>query len=63
MDKEVLIWNAIYNLPLEEAPRQTKRYGNWFVFTIGVGNDHSIDITMDEDTYYTLKKRSIGEPQ
>lgn len=44
---------------LETAPTKTERFGNHYELTIGIGNDHTANLIIDEEALLALQN---GEP-
>ena len=44
--------------PVYEAPQKTARCGRWHQLTIGIGEDHTAYVTIDDDALAELCRRT-----
>jgi len=64
MDNEdKVLFTVIRDHPLRNAPKRTKRFGEWYQWIIGIGNDEVAYVTMTKEAFEALEQGFTSTPQ
>ena len=56
---EQLLFELVRRNGFQRAPKKVEYCGDWMISTVGIGKDHSVSITMDEDDFKELSALAV----
>ena len=56
---EQLLFELVRRNGFQRAPKRVDYCGDWMTSTVGIGKNHSVSITMDEDDFKELAALAV----